>query len=142
MLYPYDLLISLFKHLATIISQPLSILFLNMFFQPLFSCKWLITCYTHSLFFSWGSLSYMSQYYINCFMASCCSSTITLSSFFTLLAFSLSYFGLPFFIVFLLIFLISTYFFIIYSSSNNNLFIVFFNIIFEVHSIEIGSHAS
>ena len=52
-------------------------------------------------------MSYMSQYYFKCFMAFCCSSTFNLSSFFTLLAFSLSYFGLPFFIVFLLVFLIS-----------------------------------
>ena len=92
------------KYLATIVSQELSVFFLNMFFQPNFSCKRLITCYTHSLFFSMGSMSYMSQYFINCFMASCCSSTFTLSSFFTLLAFSLSYFGLPFSLSFSLFF--------------------------------------
>ena len=55
------------------------------------------------------------QYSFKCFMAFYCSTTLNLGSLFTLFACSLSYFGLPFFIVFLLISLIYTYFFIVYS---------------------------
>ena len=59
--------ISLFEHFATIISQELSVLFLDMFFQPMFCCKCLILRYTHSHLFSWGSMSSMSQYSIKFF---------------------------------------------------------------------------
>ena len=120
--------LSSFEHLAKIISEKLSVFFLNMFLHPIFSCKWLITCYTHSLFFSWGSLSSMSQYYFKWFMASCCSSNFNLGSFFTLVACSLSYFWLPFFIVFLLIFLISKNLFSIYSSFSKTIYLLYFQI--------------
>ena len=64
-------------------------------------------------------------------MASCCSSTFNLSSFFTLLTFSLSYFVLPFYCL-------SPFFspnfhillYCLFSLLYNNLFIVFFNLIF------------
>ena len=118
---------SIFQHLATVISQGLSLLFLNMFFKQLFfSCKWLITCYTQSLFFSFGSMSSMSKYSFKSFIASCCSSTFNSSSFFTFLAFSLSYFELPFFQC------LSPYFhnfhlllYYLFFLLNNNLFIIF-----------------
>ena len=88
-----DYFLSLFKHFVTIMSQQLSVFFLNMFFLQ-FLCKWWLTCYKHGLIFSWGSMSSISQCSFKCSMASCCSSTFNLSSFFTLLAFS--YFGLSF----------------------------------------------
>ena len=78
----------------------------------------MITSYTHSLIFSWG----FNVIYVTLF--------------------SLSYFGLPFFIVFLLIFLISTYFLISYSSFSSKVYSLYFLTSFlEVHSIETGSHA-
>ena len=85
-------------------------------FPTIFLCKWLIPCFKHSLIFSWGFYVIYVTVYFKCFMASSYSSTFNLNSFFTLLAFSLSYFGQPVFIIFLLIFQISTHFFIVYSS--------------------------
>ena len=87
-------------------------------------------------------MSSMSQYSFKCGMASCCSSTFYLGSFFTLLIFSLSYFGLPFFYVFLLIFP-TTHFFIINSSFSTTIYSLYFSThFFKVHSPETGSHAS
>ena len=46
---------SLFKHLVTIISQQLSVLFLNMSFQPFFFFMQMVDyMFSHSLIFSWG----------------------------------------------------------------------------------------
>ena len=87
--------LSIFQHLATIISQGLSLLFLNMFFQPINFVMQMVDYMfdTQPFLFIWV----LSKYFVKSFIASCCSSTFNLSSFFTLLAFSLSYFGLPFF---------------------------------------------
>ena len=88
-------------------------------------------------------MSSMSQYYFKCFMSYCSSSTFYVCSLFTLLAFSLSYLWLPFFIVFFLIFLISTYFFIAYSSFSTTIYSLYFStLFFEVHSLDTNSHAS
>ena len=55
-----DFFLFLFKHLVTKTLQQLSVLFPNMFFPTIFSCKWLITCYTLSFIFSWWfSLHYL-----------------------------------------------------------------------------------
>ena len=75
-------------------------------------------------------------------MASCCSSTLNLSWFFTLLTFSLSYFGLPFYCL-SPFFLISTYFFVVYCPFLTTIYSLYFSTPFsEVHSIEMGSHTS
>ena len=56
--------LSLFKQLATIILQQLSILFLNIFFPTIFHATgWLYVINT-PLSFHWGSMSSMSQYII------------------------------------------------------------------------------
>ena len=50
MLHTCDtLLLSISKHFAAIISPGISVLFLDVFFQPIFHCKCLITCHIHSL---------------------------------------------------------------------------------------------
>ena len=67
-----------------------------------------------TIYFHRGSILPMSQYYFQCFMASCCSSTFDLSSF-SLFGIFTFIFWTVFFNVFRLIFLISTYLFIIYS---------------------------
>ena len=76
-------------------------------------------------------------------MASCWSSIFNISPFFSLFAFSLSYFGLPFFNVFLSYLpnfqILLLYLFFLF---NNNLFIVFFNLFLRVHSLKTGSHVS
>ena len=131
MLYPYDwLLFSLFKHLTTINLHQLSVLFLDMFFQPFFSCKWLLHVLHKALPFHGGSMSSMSQYSFQCFVESGYPSTI--NSFFPFLAFSLSYFH-----IFIFCYCLSPYFLdfhifldCLFFVSNNNLFIVFFNLIF------------
>ena len=61
-----DYFLSFLKSFTTMISQQLSVLFLNIFFQPFLSCKWLITCHTHSLICSQGSMSSMSQNPFKC----------------------------------------------------------------------------
>ena len=101
-----------------------------MFFQPFFhAIGWLHVLHT-ALSFHGGSMSYISQNSFKCFMAFCCSSTFNLGSFFTLLAFSLSYFGLPFYCL-------SPYFpnihillHFLFFLLNNDLITVFFNLIF------------
>ena len=84
-------------------------------------------------------MSSMSQYSFKCFMASCCSS---------ILAF-LQYWPFCFHILDCLFHCLSHYFHnfhillhYLFFLLNNNLFIVFFNLIFEVYSLEKGSHAS
>ena len=64
-----DYFLYLFKHLATIISQELSVLLLNMFFQQFFMQMGDYILHK-SLFFHGGSMSSMSQYAFKCFMAS------------------------------------------------------------------------
>ena len=75
-------------------------------------------------------------------MASCCSSTFNLSSFFTLFAFSLSYFDMAFLLYFPYFhnfhILLHCLFFLL----NNTFFILFLTSFFEVHSLEMGSHVS
>ena len=83
-LHMTDYFLSLFEHLATIISQELSVLFLNILFQPIFHANGLLHV-THTAFsFHGGYMLSMSQYSFKCFMASCCSSTFNFSSFFIL----------------------------------------------------------
>ena len=113
-----------------------------MFYQQFFhENSWLHVTNT-ALYFHQGSMSPMSQYSFQCFMASCCSSTFDLSSFFTFLHFHFHILDClfqwlsPYFPNFHL--LLHYLFFLL----NNNLFIVFFNLIFEVYSLEKGSHAS
>ena len=53
MLYPCDFL-SLFKYLVKIISQQLSLLFLNMFFQPFFHANGWLHVTNIALYFHWG----------------------------------------------------------------------------------------
>ena len=45
---------SLFEHFATKKIPELSMLFLDLFFQIVFHCKYLITTYTHIHFYSYG----------------------------------------------------------------------------------------
>ena len=113
-----------------------------MFFQQFFHANGWLHVTNKALYFHWGSMLPMSQYYFQCFMASCCSSIFDLSSFFTIWHFHFHILDClfqclsPYFPNFHLP-LHYLFFFLI-----NNLFIVFFNLIFEVHSLEKGSHAS
>ena len=86
--------LSISEHLATIISPELNVLFLDMFFQPIFHYKCLITCHTHTgLFFfmgvlaaviSWtSSSSSMSHCAFKCYMSSCSISFFMINSSFS-----------------------------------------------------------
>ena len=111
-----------------------SFLFLNIlsqqFHKSLVYFSWI--CFSNQFFHANGLLHVthtafsfhedymlsMSQYYFNCFIASCCSSTFNLSSLFTSMAFhsSLSYCGLHIFMFFSQHFFFSSSFFMINSS--------------------------
>ena len=84
-------------------------------------CKWLIPCYTHSLFFSLG---YMSKCSFQSFMAPCCSSTFN-SNFWLYWPFHCHILDC-FFPLSVSISIVSTYFFIIYSFSSTTIYWLFF----------------
>ena len=121
---------SLFKHLTTIISQQLSVPFLNMFSKPFFSCKWLITCFTHSPIFSWG----FYVIYVTVFFSMFYGFLLVINIWLKLMFHFIDIFTLIFWTAFLLAFSIFPNFHILlhclFFILNNNLFIVFFNPIF------------
>ena len=110
------------KHVTTIISQQLSELFLNMFFQPFFNALVDHMVQTHHYLFM-GVLWHLCHSILLMFYG------ILLLVFHFIGIFTLIFWTV-FFIVFLLILLISTYFFIIYPSFSTIIYSLYCSTLF------------